>query len=137
MTEKREIFDMRKKHVAQILKQLTDDYQQTRDERTALAKAIDTETDDFTLLEEIELLTVSIRGFGSQFVSQNGIANSQVAIAQLKQLKVFDIPAIAQFCFNDSIKSDQLKLYISLLDYLRLLVLDYLIASLTTEPVAA
>ncbi|MEM8502722.1 MAG: hypothetical protein AAF716_06165 [Cyanobacteria bacterium P01_D01_bin.1] len=135
--ESSEALDVQKKHVSQVLKQLADDYQQTRDERRALALAGSDDDIEFTLLEELELLTVSIRGLGLQFASSTSVNDSRETVAQMKRLKVFDVPIVAQFYFDDSIGFDRLKLYISLLDYLRLLVLEYLEVSMTTESVAA
>ncbi|MEO1685280.1 MAG: hypothetical protein AAFS06_18730 [Cyanobacteria bacterium J06631_12] len=59
------------------------------------------------------------------------------AIAHLKQLTVFDIPTIQKFYFDDSTEFEGVKRYINSLDYLRLLVLDYLQSTSVEETVAA
>lgn len=81
--------------------------------------------------------SVSIRGFGSQFIAPTGLSNKPEVVAQLKQLRAFDIPSIAQFYFDTSVESERLKLYVSLLDYLRLLILEYLQTSTAEEAIAA
>lgn len=129
--------ELQKKHIAQVLAQLTTDYQQAKAERQALANQSFNEATDFSLLEELELLTVSIRGLGSQFISPTGLSNQPEAVAQLNQLRAFDVPAIAQFYFDISVESEHLKLYVSLLDYLRLLILEYLETSTAEEAIAA
>jgi hypothetical protein len=45
---------------------------------------------------------------------------------ELKQAHVFDVPAIAQFYFTTDADYMQMKAYIRMLDYLRLLILEYL-----------
>lgn len=129
--------ELQKKHIAQVLAQLTTDYQQAKAERQALANQPFNETAEFSLLEELELLTVSIRGFGSQFIAPTGLSNQPEVVAQLKQLRAFDVPSIAQFYFDTSVESERLKLYVSLLDYLRLLILEYLQTSTAEEAIAA
>jgi hypothetical protein len=137
MTEVQDQLELQRKHVAQVLEQLTADYQQAKAERKKLAELPDNANEVFTLLEELELLTVDIRGFGCQFVDPAGIKNCQEAISQLKRLRVFDVPTVARFYFDESINAGRMKLYVSLLDYLRLLILEYLQIGSTAEPVAA
>ncbi|PZO12214.1 MAG: hypothetical protein DCF25_18075 [Leptolyngbya foveolarum] len=52
----------------------------------------------------------------------------------LRHLNVFNVPVVAHFFFDDSIESERMRLYISLLDYLRLLILEYLPTSVASEP---
>ncbi len=129
--------ELQKKHIAQVLAQLATDYQQAKAEKLALASQPFNEDTEFSLLEELELLTVSIRGFGCQFITATGVGNQSDAVRQLKQMRVFDVPSIAKFYFDASVESEYLRLYVSLLDYLRLLILEYLQPSTTGEAVAA
>jgi hypothetical protein len=129
--------ELQTKHIAQVLAQLTTDYQQAKAERQALANQPFNEATEFSLLEELELLTVSIRGFGSQFITSAGLSNPPEAVGQLQQMKVLEVPSIAQFYFDMSVESERLKLYVSLLDYLRLLILEYLQASAADGAIAA
>ncbi|MEO0768828.1 MAG: hypothetical protein AAFY72_05250 [Cyanobacteria bacterium J06649_4] len=137
MANNPERLELQRKHIAQVLAQLTTDYQQAKAERQALATQLPEEASGFSLLEELELLTVSIRGFGSQFITSNGVSNQREAVGQLRQMRVFNVPSIAQFYFDMSIDSERLKLYVSLLDYLRLLILEYLQANAAEEVFAA
>jgi hypothetical protein len=57
------------------------------------------------------------------------------AIAHLQTLRLFSIPAIAQFYFETDQHYPKLKEYVRRLDYLRLLVLEYLQAH--TQPESA
>ncbi len=82
--------------------------------------------DEFSLLEEIELLTVTLRGYASQIQAQGWILNETKAIEQLRAMRVFRIPVIVQFYFSSNGNYEQMKAYIRMLDYLRLLILEYL-----------
>lgn len=113
-------------YINHLLKQLTVDYQNTKQERKEITALFSASEEDFTLLEEIELLTSDIRGYASQIHAQGSIENKQEAIEQLQTMRVFDIPAIAQFYFTTNTNYPHLKAYIRTLDYLRLLILEYL-----------
>ena len=128
----------KKNHVAHVLAQLSTDYQQASSERQVLRDyAINMDT-EFTLLEELELLTVGVRGLGTQFVaSASARADREAIVLQLKSMKVFDVAVISQFYFDDSVKSERMELYVSLLDYLRLLILEYSQINAVAESVAA
>ncbi len=114
-------------HIIYVLEKLTLDYQNTKGERKELASLYPADHEEFTLLEEIELLTVDIRGYASQIQAQGWIENQQQAIERLQTMRVFSIPIIAQFYFATPKKDFELmKAYIQNLDYLRLLIIECL-----------
>ena len=120
--------EITRNYIINILEKLTLDYQNTKGERKEIASLFPT-NDEFTLLEEIELLTVNIRGYASQIQARGWIENQQQAIERLQTMRVFDIPALAQFYFATNNRDyDQIKAYIQTLDYLRLLILEYLLS---------
>jgi len=80
----------------------------------------------FTVLEEIELLTSDIRGYAHQIQARGWVENEQQAIERLQNMGVFDVPALAKFYFSTDGGYQQMKAYIRMLDYLRLLILEYL-----------
>ncbi len=119
--------EITRNYITHILENLTLDYQNTKGERKEIASLFPADDEEFTLLEEIELLTVDIRGYASQIQAQGWIENQQQAIERLQTMRVFSIPAIAQFYFATPKKDfEQMKAYIQNLDYLRLLILEYL-----------
>jgi hypothetical protein len=69
---------------------------------------------------------VSIRGYASQSEARAGIQHREEAIADLHRLRVFDRSAIAQFYDETRARYLQMRAYIRMLDYLRLLLLEYL-----------
>jgi hypothetical protein len=118
--------EITRNYIAHLLQQLTVDYTNTKEERKKLASLSPASDEEFTLLEEIELLTVDIRGYASQLQARGRIENEQQAIERLQTTQVFDVPAIAQFYFLSDGDYGQIKAYIRMLDYLRLLILEYL-----------
>ena len=118
-----------KQYIASLLTQLTNEYQNTKPERQALTLSDSQEEDQFTLNEEIELLTSDIRGFACKIQTQ-GLTDTDYSLnAHLLNKGVFDIPAIARFYHEVGAEYPHLKGYLQKLDYLRLLVLEYLNSS--------
>ena len=109
-----------------LLAQLTVDYQKTQSERREIAQSYFGSEEDLSFLEELELVTVSIRGYASQIEERAEVENREQAIAELHQLRVFDRSVIAQFYDETRSGYLQMQAYIRMLDYLRLLVLEYL-----------
>lgn len=119
--------EITKTYIIALLDQLTVDYQNSREERQKIVAIFPAAESEFTILEELELLTVNIRGYGSQIKAQGKIKNEQEAIEQLKAMRVFDVGAIANFYLTTNAEYKKTKAYIRMLDYLRLLILEYLI----------
>jgi hypothetical protein len=115
-----------KRNIIQLLAQLTNIYQNTRSERQEISIQFPPEDKEFSLLEELELLTVNLRGYASQIQSTGQIVNQAEAIEQLQAMRVLNIPQIASFYFGSNGNYEEIKSYIRTLDYLRLLLLEYL-----------
>ena len=118
--------EVTKNYIHQLLQQLTVDYQNTKQERREIASLFPASDEDFTVLEEIELLTSDIRGYASQVQARGSIENEQEVIERLQTMRVFDVPAIARVYFTTDGDYLHIKGYIRMLDYLRLLILEYL-----------
>ncbi|WP_414527879.1 hypothetical protein [Nodularia chucula] len=118
--------EVTKQNIIQLLAQLTHVYQTTRNERKEIIMTFPPEDEEFSLLEEIELLTVNIRGYASQVQATGQINHKSQAIEQLQSVRVLNVPQIANFYFSNNDQYEQMKSYIRILDYLRLLLLEYL-----------
>jgi hypothetical protein len=119
-----------KRCISDLFTQMTTDYQQTRSERREAATAFPPPSDEaFSVIEELELLTADLLGYASQLQVRDWIENPAAAIDQLQTLQIFSIPSIAQFYFDHSRDYPKLKEYVRQLDYIRLLLLEYLILS--------
>jgi hypothetical protein len=115
-----------KSYIALLLKQLTIDYVNIKEEQKKIASLPLTSNEEFTVLEEIELLTVDIRGYASQIQVADSVENRQLAIERLHCMRVTDIPIIAQFYLEANDDYRQIRAYIRMLDYMRSLLLEYL-----------
>jgi hypothetical protein len=111
--------------VAHFLDRLTKLYQDTKSERTQAAANPAPEA-GFSILEELEMLAVSISGYATQIQATGRVKNTEKAIGDLRQFSVFENPVIRQFYQAAGNDYPKLQAYIQLLDYLRLLSLEYL-----------
>ncbi|WP_370567995.1 hypothetical protein [Fortiea sp. LEGE XX443] len=118
--------ELTKKNIEQLLVQLTNAYQKTKSDRQEITTQFPPEDEEFSLLEEIELLTVNLRGYASQVQFTGQIANAVEAVEQLHAMRILNVPQVARFFFDSNDKYEQMKNYLRMLDYLRLLLLEYL-----------
>ncbi|MEC4817032.1 MAG: hypothetical protein SAK29_27750 [Scytonema sp. PMC 1069.18] len=118
--------ELTKRNIVQLLAQLLDAYQNTHSERKEIATCFPPEDEEFSLIEEMELLTVNLRGYASQLQATGQIASKARAIEQLQMMRVLNVPTIANLYFGNNEKYALIKNYIRMLDYLRLLLLEYL-----------
>jgi hypothetical protein len=122
-----------KRCISDLFTQMTTDYQQTRAERREVAAAFPPGEEAFSAIEELELLTADLRGYASQLQVRDSIENPAAAIDRLQTLRLFSIPSITQFYFDHSSDYPKLKEYVRQLDYIRLLLLEYLQSYPTTR----
>ena len=115
-----------KTYIMHLLDEIKLAYPNNQRERKEIVADFRPSNEEFSLLEEIELLTVSLRGYANQIQAQGWILNETQAIEQLRSMRVFRIPVIVQFYFGSNGNYEQMKAYIRMLDYLRLLMLEYL-----------
>lgn len=112
-----------KEYINKVLNQLLIDYKNTRQERRKLTHW--EESKDFSILGEIEIFTDNIRGYASQ-ITNNTLENPQKSLERLKKIQIFSIPDFWNSYFQYENEYPQLKKYIKKLNYLRLLVIEYI-----------
>lgn len=118
--------ELRRNYLTNYLQQLTLDYQNTQGERHALSTNFEPSPDLFSPFEEIELLTVQLRGYAGQIQFQGFLSQPEQARSHLQSLEIFTLPSISHFYWETDAQYPLLKSYLQKLDYLRLLILDYL-----------
>ena len=118
--------ELTKNQIIKLLEQLIIDEQNCIEEKKRIAIDFPTSEEDFTILEEIELLTTDIRGYASQIKAQGYINEKAKTVKNLQKMRVFNIPKISEFYFNNQLNFPQVKNYLQMLDYLRLLIIEYL-----------
>ncbi|MFN5864160.1 MAG: hypothetical protein ACK451_19770 [Pseudanabaena sp.] len=111
-------------YIEKILNQLLKDYQNTKLERERIA--IWEETQEFSILGTIEVLTDDIRGYSFQIINNNSSAKAQEILNELNKLKIFEIPEFIEWYFTPEFDYPQMKQYAETLNYLRLLIIEYL-----------
>lgn len=121
--------------IGELLERIIVDYQQTKEERRSLSKslrsnALPEREDAFTVLEELELAATDLQGYASPVQLRGRVENAAVAVGHLKQLRLFDIPSVAAFYFESGANYPRLKETVRRLDYLRLLLLEFLQGSM-------
>lgn len=124
-------------HIIQLFCQLTAEYPMLKPEMMQIAKQYPGSDKEFTFLEEFELLIVSISGYAKQIQSNRSVWQFDAAIAHLHQLQVFGNPAIAQFYLEAREHYPKVQVYLQRLDYLRLLMLEYLQTRQTMQLISA
>jgi hypothetical protein len=116
----------RQGQVTHFSHQLMTLYQDSKLERKQVTTDCPGSDDEFSILEELEMLTIAISGYATQIQSTETIKNTVKAIVDLQKLNVFENAVVSQFYQDAGSDYPKLQAYIQLLDYLRLLSLEYL-----------
>ncbi len=109
-----------------FLHQLTQLHQEAKSEWVQAALMCPGSEEGFSIVEELELLTVDISGYARQIQATGQMKNVENAIADLRRFNVFENAIVIQFYQVSGSDYPKLQSYIQLLDYLRLLSLEYL-----------
>lgn len=113
-----------KNNIAKVLKHLLNDYKKTREERRQIS--LWEESKDFSILGEIEIFTTDIEGYASQLIAHDDLENYQDIINKLTTINIFEISYFADWYFSEESQFPLIKLYIEKLNYLRLLIIEYI-----------
>jgi hypothetical protein len=115
------------KKIVDLLTQLTQDYQQVlQQDKKTLLENFPPNNNEFSILEEIDLLTIYLRGYASQITINQQIKNPDQSLKNLRNIRILANPSLAEIYF---IKNEQFPLihqYLQKLDYLKLLIIDWL-----------
>ncbi|KOR37375.1 hypothetical protein AM228_06905 [Planktothricoides sp. SR001] len=113
-----------KKYLINIKKKIILDYPKTQAERHQLA--LWEESQEFTILGVIEVFTTDIQGYAAQVIVCDRLSNPPEIVAQLEKLNIFDIPYFFDWYFLSPSDYFEIKRYVERLNYLRLLIIEYL-----------
>jgi hypothetical protein len=115
------------KKIVELLTQLTQDYLSIlQQDKSSLLENFPLSDHEFSILEEIDLLTTELRGYASQINVNQQIKNPDQTLTKLRNLRILANPSLAELYF---IKNEQFPLihqYLQKLDYLKLLIIDWL-----------
>jgi len=126
-----------REYIIQLLQQLTAEYQMLESEMKQIAEQYPGSDEEFAFLEEFELLIVSISGYAKQIQTIGSVKQIDSTIAHLHQLQVFANGTIAHFHVAARWHYPGMQSYLQMLDYLRLLMLEYLQIQQTMQPISA
>ncbi len=113
--------------VISLLDQLTNDYHQIQQsEAQSLIEAFPLNEQEFSIIEEIDLITTDLRGYASQIKVTNQIQNPDQALKYLRQTLILSDPWIADLYFSQREKFPLTHQYLQKLDYLKFLLIDAL-----------
>jgi exonuclease VII large subunit len=128
---------IQRESITQLLNQLTDEYPTLKSELKQISEQDSGSDDEYTFLEEFELLIVSVSGYAKQIQATGSVKQLDSTVAHLQQLQVFANAAIAQFYTGARRQYPEVQSYLQLLNYLRLLMLEYLQMQQTIQPISA
>ncbi|WP_293119307.1 hypothetical protein [Moorena sp. SIO4G3] len=113
-----------KGYIEQILNQLLIDYQATQGERAKISRW--EENQDVSILGIIEILTDTIRGYAFQVINDNSFENAKKISNELQKIKLVEIPKFTEWYFSQDFDYPKMKHYVETLNYLRLLIIEYI-----------
>lgn len=98
-----------------------------KDERRKLWEVEKESAQEYTVWSQLELLSTYISGYVSQITEYGYIQQkSQEVINHLHQLSIFDVDCIVNWYSNSGDEYPKIKQFFELLDYTRLLTLEYI-----------
>ncbi|NEP13963.1 MAG: hypothetical protein F6K14_27925 [Symploca sp. SIO2C1] len=111
-------------YIQQILNQLLIKYQNTQLEREKIS--LWEENQEFSILGIVEIFTDDIRGYAFQVIRKNYSTHAQNILNELEKLKILEITEVTNWYFNPKFDYPKMKQYIEILNYLRLLIIEYI-----------
>jgi soluble cytochrome b562 len=126
-----------REYTIRLLNQLTVEYQTLKLEIKQISGQYPGSDEEYGFWEEFELLIVSICGYAKQVQETGNVKHLDSAIAHLQQLQVFANSTISQFYAGTKGQYPKVQTYLQMLDYLRLLTLEYLQMQQTIQPISA
>jgi hypothetical protein len=106
-----------------------------KDERRKLWESEKESEQEYTVWSQLELLTTYISGYVSQIADRGYTRQKpQEAISHLHQLSIFDVDCIVNWYRDSGDEYPKIKQFFELLDYIRLLTLEYIERYRLLEP---
>jgi hypothetical protein len=117
---------LERKRIQELADELIVQYQEMKDERSQI-HSWEWENDFyFTILGLMELYHTYVGGYASQITTKGTVINPTGALKVLSESRLFDEAYFAQWYFSPHNQHLKVKKYANLLDYLRILVMDYI-----------
>ena len=115
------------KKIVDLLTLLTQDYQQVlQQDKKTLLENFPPNNNEFSVLEEIDLLTTDLRGYASQITINQQIKNPDQSLKNLRNIRILANSTLAELYFSKNEQFPLIYQYLQKLDYLKLLLIDWL-----------
>lgn len=120
-----EIFEQ--KRIAELMERLFDHQKFLRDERKKLWQIEKASEEQYTVLDRLEVLSMFIVGYVSQITTKGYTRQEpQEVISHLHRLSIFNVECIIKWYPTADKEYPKIKEFFELLDYIRLLAIDYI-----------
>ncbi len=116
-----------KDRLCELLNRLTQYEKSMKDERRKLWHNENELEDEYVVWDRLEVLSTYIAGYVSQIASQGYTRQEpREVISHLQKLSIFDVECIMKWYPSAEEEYPKIKQYFELLDYIRLLTLEYI-----------
>ena len=130
-----ELFE--RKRIAELLNHLKEHGRTMKEERRKLWDSEKDSQGPYFVWDRLEILSADIIGYISRIDSENyRLKDPQKAINHLHKLSIFDVECIMKWYPTAAQEYPKIKQYFELLDYIRLLALDFIKQYLLQKEVA-
>lgn len=126
MNKKYKSYLVERKRITNLAEQVSRQYQEMADERGQIHEWEWEGDFDFTILGLIELYSSYVGGYASQIARRGTVRNPVEAIDFLQEKSFFDEDYLVDWYFAPDNHYFKVKEYVEEVDYLRLLVIQYL-----------
>ncbi|OKH17504.1 hypothetical protein [[Limnothrix rosea] IAM M-220] len=116
-----------------VLEQLVADYSSFQEEIPIINQEFPADEESFSVVEEIELLTTDLRGYGNQIKYSGAIQDLHKTLTTLKNLPILETPSLFKLYFSNLSLFPKTKQYLQRLDYLKFLLIDWLEQAMKTS----
>ena len=124
--EKHEIEFFERTRISELYQRLSAIETSMKDERRQLWRSEKECQEDYTVCDRLEILSMDISGYVSQITSEGYTRQEpEEVIKHLHKLSIFDVECIVQWYPSAAEEYPKIKQFFELLDYIRLLTLQY------------
>ena len=120
-----EIFE--RNRIAHLLSRLRENKRLIKEERSKLWQSEKGSQEQYTVLDRLDILSADIIGYATGISSKGyTIQEPNEVINHLHRLSIFDVECVMKWYLSAEEEYPKIKQYFELLDYIRLLTLEYI-----------
>ena len=125
--ERSEVEVFEQKRLTELFERLLEDEKSTKEERRKLWQSERDSQGEYKVWDRMEILGMDIAGYVSQ-ITTKGYTRQEPheVINHLHRLSIFNVECIMKWYLTAAEEYPKIKHYFELLDYIRLLTLDYI-----------